>query len=762
MKHSDLNGATPSTDMQSQTDEKRLNTRLLALNNPIGSKLLPPSQVAELHRRVTTRPLTACKTVEGELIERGCRFISLLVTEGGASVALPVKLIEQLKIAPDEAQNGYIRWSAATRNKNIGRLLGSKARYAQGPRQFLYSDCQCCLLAFLNFRISRMKAKVGDMLLAPATKDLIAAARKDLTWLKSIKGKITWAGIFRAWLENLFSDAGVNRGKIVAAITEGSLWRLYRHEPPLLLGVRRGCIIIAPLPDKQFLNLLPSSFSLNISEKAQNRASNLINTEEFLDSSESAATLGANTEDERTEDKRAIERKCASTDLRSFLRSVVDQETSYKEAAAQARLLLETDAFQTQSTKDYYFSLRWLIAKFDFGGKNRNRVTSLQTYARRLIRLIDAFPDTPFSEITLDDMGLFLSQYSTANAAKFYRAVAANFYKYLRDTEKISVVEIDWKSPRLQFYNGYREQGVITETQFQSALECVEAASRLSPQQMRIIFLLLRRLGLRCAEVAWLTLRDFDGIAECRLVIEHSKTKAGRRALPIYLLLDDDEQAQLFDFLGDRRKALQGREPDAPLFELIDDSPLEAAQIGAEVTKVLEAAGIEYKTAHGLRHAFATGLVAAWWLRQTSESSKNQESNWARLALEQFTRANVEGRAVEYADDIRLLLGHADLEITFERYVHIIDLITADAVQIAESINSPAPLSTTVIAALAGTTVRAVIERFPSELRHSPQAGARATTIKVGEVKKWFVERLHNALKNHQSPLNQPVELANR
>lgn len=111
MKNYNGNNSSPETNTQPQSEKKKANMRPLALNNPSDSKLLPQSRIAELHRLVTTKPLTDCTTVEGELVERGCALISLLTLEGGASVAYPVKLIEQLKINPDEAQCGYIELS---------------------------------------------------------------------------------------------------------------------------------------------------------------------------------------------------------------------------------------------------------------------------------------------------------------------------------------------------------------------------------------------------------------------------------------------------------------------------------------------------------------------------------------------------------------------------------------------------------------------------------------------------------------------------
>lgn len=259
----------------------------------------------------------------------------------------------------------------------------------------------------------------------------------------------------------------------------------------------------------------------------------------------------------------------------------------------------------------------------------------------------------------------------------------------------------------------------------------------------------MRRLGLRYAEVAWLRVRDFHGIAECRLLLRTSKTRAGKRTLPVYLLLDRNEQNELLDFVREERDAARARGGgfDTPLIRAYDGLPFTARQLGAEITKVLKAAGVEMQTAHGLRHAFASSLLAAWWLKHTVREAdglapQGHPFDWARRALAQFGRPEVEGRAVTHADDIRRLLGHADLEVTFERYVHVVDLIVADAVRLAEATGHSARLPLTTVARLAGTTPRAVRLKFSRELRGRTGEGNGSPSLDLVLVEAWLEKRL--------------------
>jgi len=92
----------------------------------------------------------------------------------------------------------------------------------------------------------------------------------------------------------------------------------------------------------------------------------------------------------------------------------------------------------------------------------------------------------------------------------------------------------------------------------------------------------------------------------------------------------------------------------------------------------------------------ASGLLAAYWLRISGQSNVSElyKQNWTVKALFSLGRPDVEGQAVIYTDDVRRLLGHASLEVTFERYIHTVDLIAANAIHLAEQRREPSRVST--------------------------------------------------------------------
>ena len=93
--------------------------------------------------------------------------------------------------------------------------------------------------------------------------------------------------------------------------------------------------------------------------------------------------------------------------------------------------------------------------------------------------------------------------------------------------------------------------------------------------------------------------------------------------------------------------------------------------------------------------------------------SLNNTSGQARRALNLFCRPNIECRAVSHPYHIQLLLGHADLRVTFERYVHLVDLAMADAVQTAEyRSGAEEHLSPAIAAQLVGVSKKTLRERF--------------------------------------------------
>jgi hypothetical protein len=169
-----------------------------------------------------------------------------------------------------------------------------------------------------------------------------------------------------------------------------------------------------------------------------------------------------------------------------------------------------------------------------------------------------------------------------------------------------------------------------------------------------------------------------------------------------------------------------------------------AGGIGNVIRHVLKESGLPHITAHDLRAAFASALISAWWLKYSVTVYRPfvaSQQSWTRQLLIKFGRPSVEGRAVEFADDLRRLLGHASLEVTFERYVHLMDLVVADCISLAEREEHPL-ISTGSAAALVGVSSSALRQFIPKEKRTDPLQGGRAPTVSLKRVEPYLIQRI--------------------
>jgi integrase len=283
---------------------------------------------------------------------------------------------------------------------------------------------------------------------------------------------------------------------------------------------------------------------------------------------------------------------------------------------------------------------------------------------------------------------------------------------------------------------------VLTENEYQNVRRVVIESSSLSDElKLRRLSLLtlLRRCGLRSSEASWLTVDNFLGLTEHRLHVLRSKTRAGRRRmLPLYLLLADDEMGQLCRFIQMRRE--QGG-THAFLFTDDKGERTQSANIGREIELLLRTGGVRGETAHGLRHALASALFAAWWLKCTSEDrAANPQAehsevgeSWARRALRLQCRPGIDAQAVSHAYHIQLLLGHADLLVTFDRYIHLVDLALADAVWMFEHgqcEDKRERMKLSAAARLAGMDIKQLRFGIPENKR----ANSEVTLMKLNDV----------------------------
>lgn len=657
--------------------------RLLALDYSVAKSGLSLSSYQKVYQDIMFTPLlTANHNSASELVERTSHLFYLLLFEGGITAPAPVNKLQTIRVDIEAAVSGFIRWADKTEKRKPGKNVAQ----VFGPRQFLYRPSRCALLSFLYFRITNDGVRGGDWLVPQLTPEIFLLAKSKLLWLKSVKGKPTWQKILAAYLSyrinpREFSTKHFNRINF-SELAGISLMNLYHSEMPFQLEGRRGRLIPASISENQFRDFLPVNLQSDNTRKPSSELNrnSAAEAEEFS-VGELQPMVGSESQGDNRTNNLNFFRGTAIEQARKFLDNVIDCKNSYSSCIKTAEDLLSQNKKMNFSSDISHF-YHWITKRLEKGKKKGNVSSSLFTYSQRLLYMIKEFGENEFSSLDLDDFVLFLSQYSTVNSIKAYLTVAKNFHQFLQTELKLEVKKINWSSPLLKFNESYREREVMTEDIFMKIFNYASASNRIDAVQIKIALILMRRAGLRCAEVVSLHFQDFHGESELRLFVQASKSAAGKRTLPLYLLLDAKELDLICRHLS---AAKQNAQTNPKLLKnnfiyTKSGEPLFPDQIGAEISKVFDAARLPFKfTPHDLRHAFATALFSAWWINLTIGADGNAD-NWARTALAQFCRSEIEGKAVTIADDIRRLMGHASLEVTFERYIHSFDLAAADRI----------------------------------------------------------------------------------
>lgn len=329
--------------------------------------------------------------------------------------------------------------------------------------------------------------------------------------------------------------------------------------------------------------------------------------------------------------------------------------------------------------------LRWSASVLE-----RSEISTAQTYADKVLRALYAMPHASFAEWTTEDVAEYLENYATAASVNTVRSSLQQFDNYLIEEKLAEENHVAWNSRLLKAPATYSARDVLSDDEYSKVREMIITSADDESLKLRQLCLLtlLRRCGLRVGEAAWLEPQNFmRGYSKWSLEITRSKTRAGLRTLPLFLLLDDREVYEMRQFVR-----LQTNNTRQPLFLDALGKPSTAHALGREAEKLLRRAGIVGETAHGLRHAFANSLFASFWLNLTERRAPEGISNPARRALKQYARLEIEGRAVRNELVlIQQLLGHSDLRVTFERYIHFLELAGADAVWLYES-DAAAPI----------------------------------------------------------------------
>lgn len=673
---------------------------------------------------ITKIPRHKHEITPAETIIRACHLLFALVESGALVGGAPEREITRLKINTTEARFGLLQpVSSRVAHQSGAAFSEDGENYAtverfepeteeaafliNGLRQPLHALGRFHLNSFIRSRLLKQKAWEGENLLPKLTlkRDDLPDIIKHLPWLASLpnKSNISWQNIFRHWLSRqLLILCGVPEKVNWSNLAQLAAWRiLHRERYPFLIAARRRLFQSVPLPE----STIKSIFAVDIPEfnkairsplPAKETAREIINEKgsRLIIENEQNYLEADDVEDEiLPKTNRRLSSSGAETNYQyvsqvlTLLRGSREKKRNLSESLlAQAA----SPALNGAGEKDLRNLLRCGAQILE-----SSEVSTAHTYTVKVLRALYAMSQMPFADWRTEDVAEYLENYAPGASVKSVRNALQQFDRFLVGEKLADDKHIVWNSRSLQSPASYSARDALSNAEYKKVRETiiVSAADESSKLRHLCLLTLLRRCGLRSGEAAWLTPRNFfKGYSKWELEITHSKTRAGLRKLPLFLLLDEQEIGEMRQFT--RR---QNGDLEKPLFADEEGNYLTAHSIGRQAEKLLRRAGIEDETAHGLRRAFASSLFASFWLNLTEKRIGENESSLVRRALKQYARPESEGRAVPELVFMQQLLGHADLRVTFERYIHLLELVGADAVWLYENDNAIAPDSVSLM-----------------------------------------------------------------
>jgi integrase len=429
-------------------------------------------------------------------------------------------------------------------------------------------------------------------------------------------------------------------------------------------------------------------------------------------------------------------------------------------------------------------ALRWLAWQLDhptgtreFRCRSAPRTIAIRT--EPLVRILeDLVGDRDVRELDDEDWIDFvmdaMAAPATPNAKKSMRQRLKAFHRYLKVCAVQAgrpIARVDWGSRELAVASEETEYSFPLPWEVQACRHALRA--RVDPDFAEVLeqaTSLAYHGGLRRNEVARLFLGDVTLGLETILAIRVSKTRSGRRCVPLHRLAPRDELERFRRFVlkrhretgGDLAAPLLGTPPRPQGF-----SPEEIAR---PVAAALTAVAGRRMSFHSLRHGFASLFPLRWFVAfyggaaTQSLGALLKTSLFGTAALARFRRLFVpldwEGTptTTQPFHLLSILMGHSGPEITINAYVHTLDWL--QRLYIDREITDERDLQLTVKQAARASlrSVQAVYQwdgQGGSSRRGNVNQRDRPQAIHASEVVRRQVSLLDQLMRRPQSRANE-------
>ncbi len=637
--------------------------RFLALDD-WSEAAISSEEFEELRQEVLLTDFPKFITEWDEAITRACYLLFALIESGGLCINNPQQVLPDIKIDTPAAVFGYLKQPVGRRKQDDPFTRQKEDNDEEGEavavRQPLHLHGANHLMAFTCYRRIVHKAIEGGNLLPELPLTLRELKKQTtLVWLADYGKPPKWSLIFNRWLKEKIHVLRKNNSVSQTPAVDWNdvrliaLWRLLEKERfPMLIAYRQRKLTVTNLPEKKMQTLLLGKEPKFGKEKRM-----------VVDADDADELMA---EDEELPKNFQL--------VRDFLNLLLADDYKRKQAVEQNKTFSDLPQIKNDHNPDLKHLLLWFLSLT----KANLSLQTVYSYGQIVIRFLEEIYPTKFADVTTSDVAGYID--NTCGSPNTVRSVRNNLrrFKEFLEKNKLPTPVINWNSADLKAFEQGRERDILSEAEYQNVRQYVlaESLNKSSNHAEELILLtLLRRCGLRVGEASWLVASNLYGRSELRLRVPKSKTRTGtNRLIPIYLLLDETELKELKDFF--QLKKLKD-EPSRYLFIEESGERTKAARLGVKAENILKKAGLGGETAHGLRHGLASALFASLYLKSCNGLPPNRFTE----ILKKFCREDIEKLVVSHPYHIQLILGHADLFVTFDRYIHLVELAVWHAVE---------------------------------------------------------------------------------
>ena len=248
--------------------------------------------------------------------------------------------------------------------------------------------------------------------------------------------------------------------------------------------------------------------------------------------------------------------------------------------------------------------------------------------------------------------------------------------------------KLDWNHPDYWIMDEPMEREIMGFAEFDTV--CQEMGAVVKPEyvdMLKAVMILLFYGGLRIHEAALLSHDAVYIDSELNIFIKKSKTRAGKRSLPLHYLLPDREIEFFRNYVLKSRP--KGIRAGIPLFSLDGISFPDPKVLADMITEVVFECLGRHITCHQLRHSFASWFLLRWYaLVYGAETMElffvdNTHPTFKSTELSKLKTLFL-GEGPEKVGDkyfmhaivvLSRLLGHAGPTTTVTVYTHTIDVL---------------------------------------------------------------------------------------